>query len=66
MDETILLLGDSKKRNSPPFRVCHSPFIVSNNYLIWLPGPQGPQKHKTLCWQTCIKVPMKPMSFSHI
>ena len=49
-------------------RVCHSPLFVSNifsQYLIWLPGPQGLQKHKNLCCQTCIKVPSQPMSVSH-
>ena len=51
-----------------PNRVCHSPLFVSNifrKYLIWLPGPQGLQKHKSLCCQTCIKVPTEPMSVSH-
>ena len=49
-------------------RVFHSPIFVSNifsKYLIWLPGPQGLQKHKNLCCQTCIKVPTEPMSISH-
>ena len=49
-------------------RVFHSPIFVSNifsKYLIWLPGPQGLQKHKNLCCQTCIKVPTELMSVSH-
>ena len=31
----------------------------------WLPGPQGFQKHKNFCCQTCITIPAKPISISH-
>ena len=48
--------------------MCYSPLFVSNifrKYLDWLPGQQGPPKHKNLCCLSCIKVPTEPMSVSH-